>query len=62
MNEKFLTIKEVSELLQVKESWIRKQIYDRKIPFIKMSGLIRFSEDAIHKWIEKNKKLGAVKK
>jgi excisionase family DNA binding protein len=53
---KFLTIKELSELLSVKEptlySWASKGL----IPSLKLNGLLRFDLDEISEWIEKHKK------
>jgi excisionase family DNA binding protein len=53
---KFLTTKQLAEILNVKESWLRRQIFTRKIPFMKIRGLIRFNQDDIEVWIKNNSK------
>lgn len=50
--KKLLTISELSTLLNIKDTTIRKFIFYRKIPFIKVGRLIRFSSEDIQKWIE----------
>jgi excisionase family DNA binding protein len=46
-----LTIKELSEKLNLKVSWIRHKVFWRQIPFIKAGRLIRFDPVEITKWI-----------
>ena len=47
-----LTIKEVSKMLKMSESSIRKLIFYKKIPFIKLGyKTIRFCSVEIEKWI-----------
>jgi excisionase family DNA binding protein len=45
------TVYELALFLNVKESWIRQQIFKRKIPFTKINGLIRFDKNEINLWI-----------
>ena len=57
-NEKeMLTIPELCHLLKVKESWLRHQIYMRKIPYYKIGRLIRFSKEDIRVWLERHPSL-----
>jgi excisionase family DNA binding protein len=51
--KKFLTIKELSKELNVKESWIRSKIFHKTIPFIKIGGLIRFKKEELYEWLNK---------
>jgi excisionase family DNA binding protein len=53
--EKLLTIKEVSEILSVKESWVRSQIFQKKIAHVKLGRHIRFERDSINEYMEKRK-------
>jgi excisionase family DNA binding protein len=39
---KLLTIKDVTELFNIKESKLRRAILNNEIPYIKLGGLIRF--------------------
>jgi excisionase family DNA binding protein len=50
--EKLLKIKEVAELLQVKESTIRAWVFRKKIPFKKIHNNIRFKPKEIDDFIE----------
>lgn len=51
MQSKLLSIKEISTYLSVKESWVRSQIFQGKMPFIKIGHLIRFKVSEIEEWI-----------
>jgi len=51
MND-LITIKELSKLLDVKPSWIKSMVFKKQIPFIKLGKKhIRFSRQAIQKWV-----------
>ena len=52
--EKFelLTIKEVCNLLKMKESNIRNAIFKREIPHLKIGALIRFRKNELLKWLD----------
>ena len=52
---KFLTIEDVSEMLQVK----RTTVYNLKkkgLPFIKLGKNIRFDKEEVVKWVRSNSK------
>jgi len=51
-----LSIKQLCSLFNVKESWIRRQIFLNKIPYRKLGGLIRFQVSEVEEWI--NRKTG----
>jgi excisionase family DNA binding protein len=56
-NREYLSIDELSIKLCMKKSWIRAQVFRKKIPFIKVGArCIRFDLDQIYKWIEENNK------
>lgn len=51
-SNKYLTVAEVSEILNVSESLIRKLVFTGEIPYIKVRSLIRFREVDIHRWVK----------
>lgn len=52
MRDNLLTIKDLSNILQLSHSAIYRLIQNRKIPFIKISGkAIRFRQDDIEQWL-----------
>lgn len=57
----FYTIKELCSILKVKESWLRRQIYYKKIPYFKLGRLIRFHKKEINQWL-RNKPLEKISK
>lgn len=52
-NKPFLTITQLSDLLQVPVKTIRDWVYKRKIPFKRVGRLIRFYEKDIMTWINR---------
>ena len=50
-----MTIKELAEKLNVKESWIRSRVFKREIPFIKVGKHVRFDLTVIDEWLKLNK-------
>ena len=48
----YLTLKEVAELLKVKPRTFYAWVSDRRIPFERKGGLLRFRLDAIVDWNE----------
>lgn len=51
-----LTVKQVSEMLQVKPSTLYAWAEQGKIPSLKMNGLLRFEESEIVLWVKGCKK------
>lgn len=49
-----LTIEQASELLKVKPSWLRCQVFKKNIPYIKVGRHLRFELAEIEKWIAGN--------
>jgi len=52
--ENLLTPQELCELLQVKISWLYRQVRERNIPFTKLGKYLRFYRPAIEKWLIEN--------
>ncbi|CAG0955488.1 hypothetical protein METP3_00468 [Methanosarcinales archaeon] len=51
----YLTVKQVSELLQLSPSTVYSWAESGKIPSYKINGSIRFSREEIEEWIQKQK-------
>jgi excisionase family DNA binding protein len=52
--EPFLTTVDVAEILQLKPCTIRKMCTERRIPFVKLGGSVRFRPDDIRAWTDEN--------
>jgi len=52
----FWDIRELSEYLNVKRSTLYAWVEQRKIPFLKIHGLIRFQSEEIDRWLESFRK------
>jgi excisionase family DNA binding protein len=48
---RILTVKQVSELLQAKQSTVYAWAEQRLMPSFKINGLLRFDEDEVHQWL-----------
>lgn len=46
-----LTMEEVIKLFQIKESKIRRAIFKKEIPYIKLGGLVRFKKEHLIDWL-----------
>lgn len=55
-NKRLLTIEEASNYLNVKVSWLRQAVFRREISHIKVGALVRFREEDLHNYIQKNLK------
>jgi len=53
--EKLLTTRQVSEILQVHLNSLYRMVYQKRIPFTKVSGMLRFDPKALEKWIQEGK-------
>ncbi len=51
----FLTVQEASIFLNVKQSYIRHLVFQKKIPHIKLNGIVRFSISELIAFVEKYK-------
>jgi excisionase family DNA binding protein len=52
---KLLDIIQLAEMLNIKKKTIYEWVRQRKIPYIKLGGLIRFDPEEIEKWVESKK-------
>lgn len=52
--KRLISVSEVSEKLGIRVSTTYKYVCARKIPFVKLNGHLKFDEEAIELWIEKN--------
>lgn len=51
---RLLTVEEIAELFQTSTSTIYRWVHKREIPFVKLGGKLRFSQDKIQEYIKKN--------
>ena len=49
--QQLMTIAEVAELLNVGVRHVRRLVAERRIPYVKWGGLLRFDPDDIDKWL-----------
>lgn len=49
--EKLLTLDEVAGILVVKKSTVYKWTHHRLIPYRKIGGLVRFTEEDLQRWL-----------
>ncbi len=52
----FVTIKELSKFLKVKESTLYSWVHNGLIPFHKLNGLVRFDMEEIENWVKASRK------
>jgi excisionase family DNA binding protein len=50
--DELLTINELSAFLKIPKSTIYSWCYQKKLPYIKMGGLLRFRKPAIERWLK----------
>ena len=50
-----LTTRQVAEILQIHLNSRYRLVYQKRIPFTKVSGMLRFDPDALEKWIQEGK-------
>lgn len=50
-----LTVKDVAEMLRMTVRGIRGLVFSKRIPFLKIGRLVRFSRRDIEKWIENSR-------
>jgi excisionase family DNA binding protein len=50
--DQLMTVPQLAEMLAVSEKTVRKWVFRREIPFVKLNGKsVRFSRLAIQKWM-----------
>jgi excisionase family DNA binding protein len=52
LENQIFTLSELAKYLNAKESWIRSLVLKRKIPYLKIEGLLRFKKEAIDEWLK----------
>ena len=50
--DRLLTIQEVCELLQVKKTYVYWLTHQKRIPHIKIQGILRFRQSDIDEWLK----------
>ena len=56
--EKLLTIKQVSETLQVSSSLVYKWVHYDYVPYLKIGNILRFRESDLGIWLKNKTKKG----
>lgn len=56
--EKLLTVHEISDLLGVKPSTVRKWVHLGFIPHVKLGRAVRFEKKAIEEWVSEKSREG----
>jgi len=56
--EKFLTVPQVCEMLQVRPALVYKWVHYGFVPHIKLGTKVRFRITALEKWIKKKGEVG----
>src|SRR5690242_17653203 len=51
-NDRLLDISEVATYLAVSERFIRRLVFERRIPYVKVGRLLRFEPEAIAAWLD----------
>jgi excisionase family DNA binding protein len=59
--EELLTIEELSSKLKVSKSTIYRWVHYDFIPYIKLSGAIRFNEKSVLKWLNAREHVGRIR-
>ena len=49
---KYLSVKEVAALLNIAEKTVRKYVWLKTIPYIKIGGHVRFDYNRLQAWID----------
>lgn len=58
MKQRLLTLKEIAEYLQVKESTIYQWTHQGYIPYLKLGNQLRFRLAKIEEWLDKRESPG----
>ena len=53
--KKLLTARQVSEIFQIHLHSLYRLVYQKRIPFTRASGMLRFDPDVLEKWIQEGK-------
>ncbi|GEM_PF-6470911 len=51
--ECLLDVPQLADVLGVNERHIRRLVFERRVPFIKWGGLVRFDPDDIRTWLDR---------
>ncbi len=57
---KLLNVKEVAEVLKIKEQTVYQYVCKGILPYVKVGSCLRFDEETIDKWIKDNAKAAIV--
>ena len=52
LEKRFIGVKELAEYLGIKDKTVYTWVHMRKIPYVKMGGLVKFDLKKIEKWVK----------
>jgi|LSQX01.3.fsa_nt_gb excisionase family DNA binding protein len=52
LQKQYYNVTEIAELLGISEKTVRKYVWQKTIPYLKIGGHVRFDIDKIHAWLE----------
>jgi excisionase family DNA binding protein len=58
MRDKLLTAREVAQLLNVKESWVREATRDGRLPHLRLGRYRRYRTSDIETWLDEQTQPG----
>ena len=50
LQKQYYNVTEIAELLGISEKTVRKYVWQKTIPYLKIGGHVRFDIDKIHAW------------
>ena len=51
----YLTVEDLSQMLQVSKIWVYKLVREKRIPFFHVEKCVRFSPAEIQEWLEERR-------
>jgi len=52
LQKQYYNVTEIAEILGISEKTVRKYVWQKTIPYLKIGGHVRFDIDKIHAWLE----------
>jgi len=56
MTRELLDVAGAADALFTSERHVRRLIYERKIPYLKVGGLVRFTREDLNSWMDSNRR------
>jgi excisionase family DNA binding protein len=52
LQKQYYNVREIAEFLSISEKTVRKYVWQKTIPYLKIGGHVRFDIGKIHAWLE----------